>query len=267
MNISKIQDQIRDYIAQDKLKEAIELLRRHVNTDELLNNVIMQSATYNEIKKLINKGVISFEQTKIPKANIRNSLLQLASELENDQTLRDDKRKSISIAFLVFFSLFIVSILLLYIYLGFIEKKENDSSVDVNEDSFIADKVNNEGTVAIEETNDTVSLIIEDVIVLNTGAGIDPSKKNVVENLLDKQTKLPIIKGQVLDENDKGIVDAIIVTPDGSEIKTNKFGLFSLTLEKPEEEYPSKIYLYYFKDSLESKSLISVGQKNITLRF
>ena len=76
---------IRKLIELDKLSDAIEELKKHINDKDLLNDLIMQSAKYQELQLLNRNGVLDFEQLNIAKAKIRYSLLQIINEMENSQ--------------------------------------------------------------------------------------------------------------------------------------------------------------------------------------
>jgi hypothetical protein len=262
MNKDIINNKIRELIAKDKLKEAIELLRNNAKTNDLLNDVIMQSAKYNEVKNLIRKDIISFEQANISKAKIRNALLDLVGELENSKQ-QGNKSKTLVKKIVLFFS----SLVLVALTIFWIEPKfQNSSTENKVKVAFEEGKVKNEKNES-KTLDETKSVESTEVTLPKQDQEPKSKKDKVVEIPKNKERIFPTIEGQVLDNNDKGIANALIVTSDGSEVKTNKLGLFRLTLKKSIEEYPSKIYLYYSKDSLESKSLIRVGQKNVILKF
>ena len=58
-----------------------------------------------------------------------------------------------------------------------------------------------------------------------------------------------------------------IQSPENTKVITDEFGLFKLPLLNPIDKYPSQIYIFYSKDSLQGKELVRVGQKNVILRF
>lgn len=113
---------IRKLIELDKLSDAIEELKKHINDKDLLNDLIMQSAKYQELQLLNRNGVLDFEQLNIAKAKIRYSLLQIINEMENSQIeiITPNHRKKIFIAFI-----FISAFLLFFYFFGFFQKEQS----------------------------------------------------------------------------------------------------------------------------------------------
>ena len=83
MNILNFTNRIGNLIGENNLETAIfelgELLQKSPKLDEL----IVQSARYNDIMKQIRLGIIDFESAEITKNKIRYAILDLLREIEN----------------------------------------------------------------------------------------------------------------------------------------------------------------------------------------
>jgi len=74
-------------MSQNKLDKVITLLM-DVASKNFLNDVIIQSAQYNELKNLVNQERISFEQANLVRNKIRYALLNLIDKLEHQQNAK-----------------------------------------------------------------------------------------------------------------------------------------------------------------------------------
>lgn len=72
---------LQQMIANGELNEAIIKLRKILNKSPLLNEIITQSARYNELKKKIRLGTIDMESADISKNKITLALLEMVSEM------------------------------------------------------------------------------------------------------------------------------------------------------------------------------------------
>lgn len=83
MKLAKFNKKIIKLIGKDNLDDAIRklhnFLQSHPKTDEL----VIQSARYNDLKKQIRLGVIDLEKANITKNKIRLALIELLDEIED----------------------------------------------------------------------------------------------------------------------------------------------------------------------------------------
>ena len=79
MTITIIEN-IRNFIAKDRLKEAIEVFR--VNCKEYTSELILQSNKYSNLQAQIRDGVISREQSNLERSRLCKALLELLNEID-----------------------------------------------------------------------------------------------------------------------------------------------------------------------------------------
>lgn len=77
MKSSKIIKELEFLIANDKIKLALEKLMFILSENELLDELILQSAKYNEVMNLIRRGTITFQEANITKNEIRSALIEI----------------------------------------------------------------------------------------------------------------------------------------------------------------------------------------------
>jgi len=70
-----MKNKLRNLIAEDETKQAIQLLLAHTKGTNLHNQVIMQSAKYENYEELSINGLISREDGKTTLGDINHSLL------------------------------------------------------------------------------------------------------------------------------------------------------------------------------------------------
>lgn len=75
---------IRQLIAEDKLEQALELLRLKLSGEPLLDEALHQSGRFQYIRKQIRLGIVSFEDANLTQNQIRFGLLDLLSEMEQE---------------------------------------------------------------------------------------------------------------------------------------------------------------------------------------
>lgn len=73
---------ILDCIANNELENAITFLSKLLNNSPYLDELILQSSRYNDLKKQIRLDIIDFEQSNLTKNKIRLALLELVGEIE-----------------------------------------------------------------------------------------------------------------------------------------------------------------------------------------
>ena len=120
MNNNNQYNDIKGLIEKDKLNEAFEKLKAIIKDKDMLTDLIMQSAKYNELQQLIRNDAINFEQVNISKSKIRHSLLQLINDIEKDNasTVAPFKSKKLIVAI----SISLIAILILF-FSGIFQKK------------------------------------------------------------------------------------------------------------------------------------------------
>lgn len=79
---SQVLNQLRELIAKNELREAIKRLQELLNGSDLLNELILHSARYNDLMKQIRMGTIISEELNIHKNKIIVALLEMINILE-----------------------------------------------------------------------------------------------------------------------------------------------------------------------------------------
>lgn len=82
MNVSNFTERIGDLVGKNELQTAIAELRRLLQKSPKLDELILQSARYNDIMAQIRAGTIDFENANIIKNKIRYAILDLVREIE-----------------------------------------------------------------------------------------------------------------------------------------------------------------------------------------
>lgn len=94
-------EKIKLLIAKDELSSALQQLQTLLENTPLLNEAIHQAGRFQDIQKQIRLGVISHENATLTKNQIRAGLLDLISEIENQQhqkpKIKKEFEKAISI--------------------------------------------------------------------------------------------------------------------------------------------------------------------------
>jgi hypothetical protein len=75
-------DLIRDLIAHDELPTALEKLRTLLENSPKLDEVLLQSGRFHDIRKQIRLGVLSHAEANLTQNQIRAGLLELLREIE-----------------------------------------------------------------------------------------------------------------------------------------------------------------------------------------
>ena len=82
MTSKEISTKVFELIGKDKINEAIYLLKKHINSNEKLASLIIQSARYSDVTKKIHMGVVEESLANIEKNKIRFALIDLVREIE-----------------------------------------------------------------------------------------------------------------------------------------------------------------------------------------
>jgi hypothetical protein len=98
---------IRQLVADDRLDDALRLLRSLLENSPLLDEAIVQSARFQDIRKLIRLGTVGHAEANLTKNQIRAALLDLLREIEENTgnasthpdapALREEVGKAVSI--------------------------------------------------------------------------------------------------------------------------------------------------------------------------
>ena len=83
MNILNFTNRIGNLIGANNLETAIFELSKLLQKSPKLDELIVQSARYNDIMKQIRLGIIDFESAEVTKNKIRYAILDLLREIEN----------------------------------------------------------------------------------------------------------------------------------------------------------------------------------------
>lgn len=82
MRSKELLAEVGDLIGKDNLNEAIKKLSTIMKQSKQLDQVIIQSARYNDVMKQIRDGIIDYEQSQVTKNQIRFALLDITREFE-----------------------------------------------------------------------------------------------------------------------------------------------------------------------------------------
>ncbi len=82
---------IRNLIAQDELNEALKQLRVLLEKSPQLDEAILQSARFHDIRRQIRLGIVNYTEANLTQNQIRAGLLDLLSEIE-DRTAENSTR-------------------------------------------------------------------------------------------------------------------------------------------------------------------------------
>ncbi|MFN4081775.1 MAG: hypothetical protein ACK4NS_12815 [Saprospiraceae bacterium] len=92
---------IRQLIAQDKLDQALQQLRKLLDNTPQLNEVLQQSGRFADIRKLIRLGVVSHAEATLTRDQIRSALRELLDEIGKQQAqapaLREELASAVAI--------------------------------------------------------------------------------------------------------------------------------------------------------------------------
>lgn len=87
MNVKSYLESIRELIGKDELAKAIESLSNLLRNSPKLDEMIIQSAKYNEVQKQIRQGVVVSDNANMTKNKIRLALLEIMEEIENQSDM------------------------------------------------------------------------------------------------------------------------------------------------------------------------------------
>ena len=80
--IKTLLSSLRDLIARDKLDEALQQLRTLLDNSHQLDEALLQSARWQDIRKQIRLGIVSHEDAMLTKDQIKKGLLDFLREIE-----------------------------------------------------------------------------------------------------------------------------------------------------------------------------------------
>ncbi|MDZ7879936.1 MAG: hypothetical protein U5L45_19820 [Saprospiraceae bacterium] len=81
---------IRDLIAKDDVKTAVQQLSSLLKDSPRLDEAVQQSARYNHVLKQIRLGVVDFQAANIAQNQIRHGVLELLREIEEQAEAQKD---------------------------------------------------------------------------------------------------------------------------------------------------------------------------------
>lgn len=82
MDITKFVNTIKEQVAQNRLEQAIEELKNFMQNHDYYNEVIIQSARYNDIESQIRMNTVSKIDADVEKNKIRLAILQIADNIQ-----------------------------------------------------------------------------------------------------------------------------------------------------------------------------------------
>jgi hypothetical protein len=100
MTATNFSNQIRELIARDELEAALTQLRRLLEHSPKLDEVILQTARFSDIRRQIRLGLVNHQEANLTQNQIRAGLLDLLQEVEAQgaaPALKDEIEKAVSI--------------------------------------------------------------------------------------------------------------------------------------------------------------------------
>lgn len=98
MNYTLLFEEIRALIAKNRLKTAFDLMGKLLNNSPALDEAILQSARWHDIRKHIRQGTLSRNEIDLNLNQIRTGMLDLLREIE-EQSEKTEIRKEIEDAY------------------------------------------------------------------------------------------------------------------------------------------------------------------------
>ena len=87
-------EELRTLLAKDELESVLEKLQYYLKNSKALDEVILHSASYNDVMKQIRMNTIDFKDADVKKNKIRYALIDivgvLEDEAENNPTLQQE---------------------------------------------------------------------------------------------------------------------------------------------------------------------------------
>ena len=100
MTAANFSNQIRNLIARDEFEAALTQLRQLLEHSPRLNEVILQTARFSDIRRQIRLGLVNHQEANLTQNQIRAGLLDLLQEIEAQgaaPALKDEIEKAVSI--------------------------------------------------------------------------------------------------------------------------------------------------------------------------
>ena len=88
MTITEIKVIVQAFVSRNEIEEAIGILTKNFSGNKKLNDLILQSARFNDIKSQINKGIVVQEDANLVKNQVIMGVLSFVDDMEEDQRLR-----------------------------------------------------------------------------------------------------------------------------------------------------------------------------------
>ncbi|NUO00076.1 MAG: hypothetical protein HUU01_05615 [Saprospiraceae bacterium] len=95
MDVENFINNILTLISKNDLKTAIDELGQFLKRSPKLDELILQSARFNDVTQQIRMGTIDFEDAAIAKNKIRNAILDLVREIETGNESNYEVKKGI----------------------------------------------------------------------------------------------------------------------------------------------------------------------------
>jgi len=77
---------LKNFVADDKLKEAIQELKELATENGIINTIILLSGRYRELEIAITRNILEWDKIKIEKSQIRLAVLGLIDDLEAQES-------------------------------------------------------------------------------------------------------------------------------------------------------------------------------------
>jgi len=87
MAANRFSEQIEQFISNDDLPSAMDLLKRLLKNSPKLDEVIQQSGRFSEVSKQIRLGTIDYEKASIAKNQIRFAVIDMWRDIEDSTNI------------------------------------------------------------------------------------------------------------------------------------------------------------------------------------
>jgi len=86
---------LNNLVANGQIKEVLDELKLIFKSSDKLNEIILQSARYNDLKEKIRKGILDYENASISKNKITLAILELISEIDEALETNSEVKKDL----------------------------------------------------------------------------------------------------------------------------------------------------------------------------
>ena len=269
---------IKSMVANNELKDAIELLENTLTDKRLVNELALQKAKLNEVRHQQLNDLISIELANRERSKVRYALLGIIDNAQQEEQDIPEEKSFLGRQAGLMISLLLVALLGGTIaYLFFI--KQDKSKIDeptTNEHPVVVDTLEKKK----DQSDNTLKNIAQSTTQNTVNEAPKTKKITKVPNQesgksIDEETakadliSYPKIRGRVLDENDKGVKGVRVIVED-VEVLTDQLGRFSIALTAAKGTYAAKapLLLEYMLDSTYYESTdVFIGDNNLVLRI